>query len=63
MEVKRGEVADTLLTLLKFKVGNGCPPRVTQGHLIGYSSCEKSKKTSKLNQQVGFVDYEGHSKD
>ena len=31
--------------------------------LIGYSSCEKSTKTSKLNQQVASVDYEGYSKD
>ena len=31
--------------------------------LIGYSSCEKSTKASKLNQQVGSVDYKGYSKD
>ena len=31
--------------------------------LIDYSSCGKSTKPSKLNQQAGFVGYEGYSKD
>jgi hypothetical protein len=34
MEVKRGEVADTLLTLLNFWASNGCLLKNPERHLI-----------------------------
>jgi hypothetical protein len=63
LEVQRGEVADTLLTLLNFWTSNGCLLKNPEGYLIGYSSCAKSKKPSKLKERAGSVDYEGYSKD